>query len=351
MWKELFKFNSTDRAWHLPVLAGLCVGLPLLIGFQFDDMEAGKLASIGALVILHIQSNQIINRMMILMTCGFAFIFSFAIGVIFSFNIWATPIVLGLYSFGVHFALNKLSLNKAPGNFFMIMVCAIALCLPHDVSKIGGLIGSFTMGVLIACTLGLFYSLLVLRRQSNATEIHVVRKNSYVNITESIIYGTMVGLSMVIAILLELENPYWVPTSCLAVMQGINTKHVWTRAAQRVLGTFVGLGLAWLVLTFDITVVGICISILVLQIIVEFLVVRNYAIAAVFISMLTVLLVEPNIHLIENPNVLIQTRFIDILLGSIIGAIGGWMLYHQRIHFFTKKQMKKTKLVLTHYKR
>lgn len=83
---------------------------------------------------------------------------------------------------------------------------------------------------------------------------------------------------------------------------------------------------------------------------VEFLAVRNHAIAAVFVSMFTKLLIEPNIQLIENPNVLIQPRSIDILLGNIIGAIGGWIRYHQRIHFFTKKQMKKTKIVLTHYK-
>ena len=44
-----------------------------------------------------------------------------------------------------------------------------------------------------------------------------------------------------------------------------------------------GLELAWLILIFDITVIGIYITIILLQIIVEFLVVRNYAIAAVFI--------------------------------------------------------------------
>ncbi|NQD70831.1 hypothetical protein HP439_08890 [Sphingobacterium shayense] len=44
-----------------------------------------------------------------------------------------------------------------------------------------------------------------------------------------------------------------------------------------------GLELAWLILIFDITVIGIYITIILLQIIVEFLIVRNYAIAAVFI--------------------------------------------------------------------
>lgn len=174
----------------------------------------------------------------------------------------------------------------------------------------------------------------------------LIQKNIYVNITESIIYGAVVGIALLVAILLELENPYWVPTSCMAVMQGVTTKHIWTRAAQRVLGTFVGLGLTWFVLQLHMTALSICISILLLQIIVEFLVVRNYGIAVVFISMLTIFLAEPNISLIGDADQLISTRFFDILIGSSIGAFGGWMLYNEQIHFFTKKQIKKTKVLL-----
>lgn len=109
------------------------------------------------------------------------------------------------------------------------------------------------------------------------------------------------------------------------------------------LGTFIGLGLTWLILQFNVTTLGICLSILFLQIVVEFLVVRNYAVAAIFITTLTILLAEPNASLIGHPNHLIQARFFDILIGSVIGAIGGWMLFHERIHYFTKKQIVLTK--------
>src|SRR5690606_34066497 len=97
MWKQLFKFNKTDRAWHLPVVAGFCVAMPLLLGYLNNDIAAGKLASIGALVFLYIQSNRLVNRMMILMICGFGFIFSFSIGIVFSFSTWLTPLMLALY--------------------------------------------------------------------------------------------------------------------------------------------------------------------------------------------------------------------------------------------------------------
>ncbi|CAL1518557.1 FUSC family protein [Chitinophaga sp. MM2321] len=350
MWKQLFKFNKTDRAWHLPVVAGFCVAIPLLLGLLYDDMNAGKLASIGALVILYIQSNRLVNRMMILMVCGFGFIFSFAIGVVFSFSAWLTPLMLALYTFGVHYSLNRLELTRPPGNFFFIMVASIAISLPHNRTDIASSIGNFSIGVMIACMIALFYSILVLREATNKPDVMVLQKNTYINMTESIIFGVMVGLALLTAILLKLENPYWVPISCMAVMQGVTAKHIWMRAAQRVLGTFIGLGLTWFILQMNITTLGICISILILQTIVEFLVVRNYGIAVVFISMLTIFLAEPNISLMGHPDHLIAIRFLDILIGSAMGAVGGWMLYHERIHFFTKKQLLKSKVLLRKYR-
>lgn len=349
MWEQLFKFNQTDRAWHLPVVAGFCVAIPLLLGLLYNDIEAGKLASIGALVILYIQSNRLVNRMMILMVCGFGFIFSFAIGVVFSFSPWLTPLILALYTFGVHYSLNRLGLTRPPGNFFFVMVASIAISLRHNPTNIAGSIGNFSIGVMIAVMIALFYSILVLREVTNKPDVMVLQKNAYVNITESIIFSVMVGLALLVAILLKLENPYWVPISCMAVMQGVTAKHIWMRAAQRVLGTFIGLGLTWFILQTNITALGICISILLLQTIVEFLVVRNYGVAVVFISMLTIFLAEPNMSLMGQPDHLIAIRFFDILIGSIIGATGGWMLYHERIHFFTKKQLLKTKVIMKKY--
>lgn len=183
MWKQLFNFNKTDRAWHLPVVAGFCVAIPLLLGLLYNDIDAGKLASIGALVILYIQSNRLVNRMMILMVCGFGFIFSFAIGVVFSFSTWLTPLMLALYTFGVHYSLNRLELVRPPGNFFFIMVASIAISIPHNQADIASSIGNFSIGVLIAWLIALFYSILVLREVTNKPDVVVLQKNTYVNMT------------------------------------------------------------------------------------------------------------------------------------------------------------------------
>lgn len=335
----------------MPVVAGFCVGVPLLLGLYFDDMEAGKLASVGALLILYIQSDDLVNRLISLMICGFGFILSYTVGSVFSFGSVLPPVALGVYTFGVHYALFRLNLTKPPGNFFFIMIAAMAIASPKAMDTLSSGIGNVALGVIIACSIGLIYSLITLRSKSNPKQKVVFQSNPYTNITESIIFGATVGFSLLIAKLLEMDNPYWVPISCMAVMQGISTSQVWERALHRVLGTVIGLGLTWLVLLFPLSVWQVCLCIIVLQTIIEFLVVRNYGLAAVFITMLTVFLAEPNISLTGDSGTLIQARLIDTLIGSVIGAVGGWLLYHQRVHFYTRLQLRRTRTIVKRIKR
>jgi hypothetical protein len=280
------------------------------------------------------------------MICGFGFILSYVIGSIFSYGFFLPPIILAIYTFGVHYSLYKLNLNKPPGNFFFTMVASMAIATPKHVHDVAPNIGNIAIGVIIACTIGLIYSLITLKKKDNGENQVVFQQSHYSNITESIILGGTVGMSLLVAKILHMENPYWIPISCMAVMQGISTSHVWERALQRVLGTIIGLALTWVVLQLPLNVWAVCFCILVLQIIIEFLVVRNYGLAAVFISMLTVFLAEPNIALTQHSNTLIEARLIDTLIGSAIGAIGGWMLYHEKVHFHTRRQIRRTKTVV-----
>lgn len=133
---SIFTFNKTKRKWHFPVVAGISVGIPLFIGWFMGNLEAGKLASLAGLSILYIQSNDLIERMIILMTCCFGIMVSYTIGLLFSFNLYIAPIALGLLSFGVHYSLHKLRLTRPPGNFFFIMLASMAICTPFEQESI-----------------------------------------------------------------------------------------------------------------------------------------------------------------------------------------------------------------------
>jgi len=71
-------------------------------------------------------------------------------------------------------------------------------------------------------------------------------------------------------------------------------------------------------------------------------VVRNYGIAVVFITILTIFLAESGV-VQANPNALFMARFLDILVGSLIGALGGWILYNEQIHYLAKNQIRRAK--------
>lgn len=339
--KSFFAISKTTRKWHLPVVAGLSVGIPMIFGWYTNNLEAGKLASLSGLSILYIQSDRLSERMILLMTCCFGLMTSYAVGLLFSFNPFFAPIALGLLAFGIHYSLHKLQLTKAPGNFFFIMLAATAICTPFDLQTIPTKIGYIALGTIFTCSIGLIYSILTLKK-TDTSSVTINNKDSYTNSIESLIFGLFISISLAIALVLEIENPYWIPISCLAVMQGSSSKHTWSRGVQRIIGTLIGLGLTWLITYYiEPTPLIIVISITLIQTIVEFLIVRNYAIAVIFITILTIFLAEPGGHLIENADKVFIARLIDILIGSVIGIIGGWVLYHERLHYYARTQLKK----------
>jgi hypothetical protein len=81
--KILFLLKKTERLWHIALLASLCTGTPLLIGYFLNDLSAGVLACIAGLVILYLPSNSsIADRMLTLFICALGFIVSFTIGAV-----------------------------------------------------------------------------------------------------------------------------------------------------------------------------------------------------------------------------------------------------------------------------
>lgn len=343
--KSFLEFKKTERLWHIPVLTSFCVGLPLLIGYYFNKLDYGLLSCTAGLVILYLPSGTVARRMITLLACSFGFMISFTIGICFSFNPILSSLVMGLFAAAVHWVINYFGM-RPPGNFFFIMLASIASCTPFDLMTIPTRVGLIGMGAMLACLLALFYSLYITKKMPPKAELILIRKNTYTTIFESVIVGFFIFLSLLTGHLLQLENPYWLPISCAAVMQGSSFYTIWQRSFQRVLGTSVGLGLAWLLLLLKMTPLTICISIMVLQIIIEMLIVRHYGLAVVFMTPLTLLLAEAASAMTVNPATLISIRFMDILIGSVIGMVAGWFLHHEQLRTKAERQIRKTRVGL-----
>lgn len=345
----LFKLKATNRSRHIPFLAALCIGVPLLTGLYFNNIKYGLIASLAGLVILYIPTGATLpNRMMTLLICSFGFMISYTIGICFSFNPILSAVVFGLFSMAVHYITSYFGV-KPPGNFFFIMIASMASCMPFDLQTIPAKIGLIGLGTMFACSLALIYSLLLSQKTTSQNPVVVTTvfaRKEYSSLVEALIIGIFMFVSLLSGHLLQLQNPYWVPISCLAVMQGVTLHHIWQRGFQRILGTLIGLALTWLILSLNTSLLGICLSIIALQFIVELLIVRNYALAVLFITPMTILLSEAGNPIVLHPNELIFFRFWDIALGSFIGAAGGWFIHHEKLKHLAVRRLRKTRIIM-----
>ena len=86
---------------------------------------------------------------------------------------------------------------------------------------------------------------------------------------------------------------------------------------HRIVGTFIGIGLCWIILQISDTPLSICISIFVLLYIAEALIIKNYALAIIFITPMTILLAEIGTSFTANTAIIVPARFLDITIGEV----------------------------------
>jgi uncharacterized membrane protein YccC len=161
------------------------------------------------------------------------------------------------------------------------------------------------------------------------------------------VLGLFVGGAYLLAELIGLSKPYWVPISCAAIMQGANLTIVFQRKIHRLMGTLLGMGLAWCIFSQSLHGWLFAMAIILLFFIVEILVVHHYGLAVIFITPLTMLFAEGSASR-ELHESLVITRLGDIALGSVIGFVGGWVLHHPQLLMGLERKLQHRKMNRPH---
>jgi hypothetical protein len=217
-----------------------------------------------------------------------------------------------------------------PGSLFFIMAASIAVYSPVGVLQVPLNVGLLTMGSLLACVIAFFYSVYLLRLEAPQPATPLPPATFAFTVFDPIIIGVFVGISLSVAQAFDLQRAYWVPVSCLAVIQEVSLRAVWNRQFQRIAGTGVGLILAWCLLLLPLDKWTVSLMMIVLTFLIETLVVRHYGLAVVFITPLTIFLAEGTRLGHGSANVMLQARLLDTVIGSLLGLIGGYCLHNQR---------------------
>lgn len=320
-----------------------CVTLPILIGGYLGFVEYGILGCLGAMTLAYLPHLRLPDRIKRVSVCGFGFIFCFSVGALTSFNPFLSAISLGVITICITY-IAKVNKLAPPGTFFFIVVYALASTFQFDIQEIPTRIAAVSLGVLIA----IIFVFIISHLDRNNSKPAPVPDYSPATIRaiaiEATIIGFFVGASYLLALISGLDNPYWVPISCVAVLQGQSFSVVMSRQFHRVIGTFLGLSLAWGIFYVDLGVLWIVFVVFVLQFLIDYYVPRHYGLAVIFITPLTVLFADSAIESDATVFDLLVARFVDILLGSLAGLLAAWVTFRTRVPTFIMKLLETLKI-------
>lgn len=339
-WEALSTIRQSDRPWQMPLAAGVACGLPLVLGAMMDRMEYGLVASLGGLVFIHLPATPMAHRMATIMACAFTMTASYTLGVLSHFIPILMMPTLVFTSIVVTMLVRYYAL-PAPGSLFFIMAAAIGAYTPMKPLDVPLHVGLISMGTLIACLVGFVYSLVILRKRPPLQVQPLPQATFDYVVFDSVIIGISIGVALAIAQLLKLEKAYWVPVSCVAVIQGQTLRAIWTRHLHRIVGTALGLGVTWAIFLLPLDKWMVAALVTILMIIVEAAVVRHYAFAAMFITPLGIVLADAATEHQITPSKLIEARFLDTVLGCVVAVLGGVCIHSARFREIVGKPMRK----------
>lgn len=140
-----------------------------------------------------------------------------------------------------------------------------------------------------------------------------------------------------LALLLDLRHGYWAAISAAAVLHSVNLRTTAQRAAQRTVGTVLGVLLALALLATHPTSVALVLVIVVLEFLLEYIVVRNYGLGVVFITPIALLLsdlAEP-----APAGELVHHRLLGSLLGIVVGLLCAMLVVHDHAALRTERAL------------
>ncbi len=148
---------------------------------------------------------------------------------------------------------------------------------------------------------------------------------NFIVFANSLRYALVLSLSALIAFTLPFTRPYWVPLSCAAVMFGSTIMTTFNRAVLRSVGTIIGTFIATIILSFEPAGLAIAAINMLLTMITELVVVRNYALVAIFITPNALMLADAATKNVSTAQ-FAGARILAIAAGSLIGLAGTFII-------------------------
>ncbi|AEB30403.1 putative integral inner membrane protein [Carnobacterium sp. 17-4] len=312
--------------------AGMSVAIPLLIGYVVGNMKIGTFGSFGAFAFISYQPLPLKKLGLRIAKAGAAILVALYVGMIATLLPWTIPIVIGLVSLCGFLTVRILHIPN-PGAFFVIMVCIMGTGTTVAFKDMFTTVGYASIGVaaaiLVALLVGFinqnFFHIPTYDVTATKQELFLESiENDSILLLSSVHHAAIIFFSAYISQSLGFGNAYWITISCAAVLQGRNLGMVFNRNIQRIIGGFIGLLIGGFFLSLHLPTIQVVCLIILLNILVEYCMVRNYGLANFFTNPQALLL--SNLSKAQFTLDLVQFRLAGLVIGSLIGLLGALVI-------------------------
>ncbi|NKI98226.1 FUSC family protein [Novosphingobium sp. SG707] len=328
-WAELSRVNSSPRPWQMPFMAGVTSAAPVALGLWLGAFSQGLMAALGTMVFVYLTNAGMERRLLTLMAMSFAITACFALGLIAALVHFApVPVVMvtaTLVSMGCRYLR-----QGPPAAMFPVMACAIALFAHAPWDQIPARVGILFLGAMFAAAMGFFYSLYILRQRPPEPDRPAPPLCFEILVFEPVMIGIAAGLALGVAQALGLDKPFWAPVSAIAVIQSASMRMMWTKQMHRIIGTGLGVALAWGILSLELSHGWLAVMIGVLTFVIEVAVVRHYGFATIFITPLAILLGQAQADMAASPGAITLARLEDTVVGCFVAVAVGMVMHAPR---------------------
>ncbi|MBG9988696.1 FUSC family protein [Aerococcaceae bacterium DSM 111176] len=326
---NLFHYQSDVPINYYQILgAGLCMLISILIGRFAGMPHSGTLSSFGIYTFFYYRRMPLKNLLVMLSWVGISMTLSFGFSLLGALIPWLIPFILAVVAFFSRFLLRLYSLAK-PGPIFFMLVATTGTAFSQVTEETLLLYtGYFFFGVIIALIMAIFVHKMERGHISALHDNRTLKErldDEPGSLLEALLYSGMIFLTAYFAYGLQLSNPSWMIFSATAILQGNTVEAMLNRNLQRIFGTIVGLGIAFILFTIPMPFWLRAVVIVILIMGFEFFTPRNYAVALCFVTpmvLLTASLANPNYSL----QFFVPARLIGIVYGSIFGLVAGWLM-------------------------
>ncbi|WP_235008261.1 FUSC family protein [Microbacterium timonense] len=323
---SLFRLTAAPAPrWPIGLRAAIAIAVPIAAMTLAGRADLGFQAATGAFVALYGTHLPVIERARVVPFLAAGLLAAAVLGAVAGPFPIATIAGLAVVPIVAAAAMFAFSVGP-PGPLFVVLVYGLSAHIIGSGADAATYVTAVGCGILFASAVSLAPLLLPSRRRVRARPLREVLPGPALSAGARMLLArvalvTLAGIG--IGLLLDPDRAYWIVGAAVAVVGvAADRRAAYARGVHRMIGTVLGAALYLLLAPLPIPALWLALLLGVLQFTIELVVVRNYALALVFITPLVLLLTGAATGAVDTVAVATE-RVVDTLAGAALGALSG----------------------------